>query len=65
MDSSNSSPAEKSYACAYIVFLAGIFSWYADSSISALGTGFLRKIALKESVNVLQLSSKLVLEARK
>jgi hypothetical protein len=31
MASSNSSPAEKSCACAYIAFLAGIFSWYADS----------------------------------
>jgi hypothetical protein len=32
MDSSNSSLAEKSCACAYIAFLAGIFSCYADSS---------------------------------
>jgi hypothetical protein len=32
MASSNSSSAEKSCACAYIAFLAGIFSWYADSS---------------------------------
>jgi hypothetical protein len=32
MDSSNSSLAAKSCACAYIAFLAGIFSWYADSS---------------------------------
>jgi hypothetical protein len=31
MVSSNSSPAEKSCACAYIAFLAGIFSCYADS----------------------------------
>jgi hypothetical protein len=30
MASSNSSPAEKSCACAYIAFLAGIFSWYVD-----------------------------------
>jgi hypothetical protein len=30
MASSNSSPAEKSCACACIAFLAGIFSWYAD-----------------------------------
>jgi hypothetical protein len=30
MASSNSSRAEKSCACAYIAFLAGIFSWYAD-----------------------------------
>jgi hypothetical protein len=32
MASSNSSPAEKSCACAYIAFLAGIFSWYEDST---------------------------------
>jgi hypothetical protein len=32
MASSNSSPAEKSYACAYIAFLTRIFSWYADST---------------------------------
>jgi hypothetical protein len=32
MASSNSSLAAKSCACAYIVFLAGIFSWYAVSS---------------------------------
>jgi hypothetical protein len=32
MTSSNSSPAEKSCACAYIAFLAGIFSCYADST---------------------------------
>jgi hypothetical protein len=32
MASSNASPAEKSCACAYIAFLAGIFSCYADSS---------------------------------
>jgi hypothetical protein len=30
--SSNSSHAAKSCACAYIAFLAGIFSWYADST---------------------------------
>jgi hypothetical protein len=30
MASSSSSPAEKSCACAYIAFLAEIFSWYAD-----------------------------------
>jgi hypothetical protein len=34
MASSNSSPAEKSCACAYIAFLAGIFTCYADSSNS-------------------------------
>jgi hypothetical protein len=33
MTSSNSSPADKSCACAYIAFLEGIFSWYADSII--------------------------------
>jgi hypothetical protein len=32
MASSNSSPAEKSCACAYVTFWAGIFSWYADST---------------------------------
>jgi hypothetical protein len=32
MVSSNSSPGEKSCTCAYIAFLAGIFSWYADST---------------------------------
>jgi hypothetical protein len=36
MASSNSSPAEKSYACAYNAFLAGIFSWYADIINSTL-----------------------------
>jgi hypothetical protein len=35
MASSNSSLAAKSCACAYIAFLAGIFSWYADSISSA------------------------------
>jgi hypothetical protein len=30
--SSHSSLAEKSCACAYITFLAGLFSWYADST---------------------------------
>jgi hypothetical protein len=29
MASSNASPVEKSCVCAYIAFLAGIFSWYA------------------------------------
>jgi hypothetical protein len=32
MACSNTSPAAKSCACAYISFLAGIFSWYADCS---------------------------------
>jgi hypothetical protein len=32
MASSNSSLAAKPCACAYIAFVAGIFSWYADSS---------------------------------
>jgi hypothetical protein len=32
MGSSNSSLAKKSCACAYTAFLAGIFSWYADST---------------------------------
>jgi hypothetical protein len=32
MASSNTSPAAKFCACAYIAFLAGIFSWYADST---------------------------------
>jgi hypothetical protein len=32
MASSNWSPAEKSCACAYIAFLAGVFSCYADST---------------------------------
>jgi hypothetical protein len=31
MASSNLSRAEKSCACAYMTFLAGIFSWYADN----------------------------------
>jgi uncharacterized membrane protein YhaH (DUF805 family) len=35
MASSNSSHAEKSCACAYIAFLAGIFSCYADSTLEA------------------------------
>jgi hypothetical protein len=35
MASSNSSPDEKSCACAYIAFLAGIFSCYADSTQSS------------------------------
>jgi hypothetical protein len=34
MASSNSSPAEKSCACTYIAFLAGIFSCYADSMLA-------------------------------
>jgi hypothetical protein len=32
MASSNSSLAAKSCACAYIAFLGGIFSWFADGS---------------------------------
>jgi hypothetical protein len=41
MASSISSLAEKSCACAYIAFLAGIFSWYADSTtISEEHTAF-------------------------
>jgi hypothetical protein len=36
MASSSSSLTEKSCACAYIAFPAGIFSWYADSSSCAL-----------------------------
>jgi hypothetical protein len=34
MASTNSSLAAKSCACAYIAYLAGIFSWYADSKYS-------------------------------
>jgi hypothetical protein len=36
MASSNSSLIAKSCACAYIAFLAGIFSWYADSIMNLL-----------------------------
>jgi hypothetical protein len=32
MACSNTAPAAKSCACAYIAFLAAIFSWYADST---------------------------------
>jgi hypothetical protein len=43
MTSSNSSPDEKSCACAYIAFLSGTFSCYADSiqacSENSLDTG--------------------------
>jgi hypothetical protein len=37
MASSNLSLAAKSCACAYITFLAGIFSWYADSTFVETG----------------------------
>jgi hypothetical protein len=36
MASSNSSLAAKSCACAYIAFLAGIFSWCADNMFEVL-----------------------------
>jgi hypothetical protein len=34
MASSNTSLTAKSCACAYIEFLAGIFSWYAESTFT-------------------------------
>jgi hypothetical protein len=54
MDSSNSSLAEKSCACAYIAFLGGIFSWYADSTPKFSERSLPFRVFIKNSVSTSQ-----------